>query len=103
MVDLGDEMVVRVDDIDEQGKVSLSPVGPTGGDGSTGDGSGSSEPAGGPPAERQPSDTVSFEDAWEREAAQEFGDLGLPTATGPGRRPERDRGPRRNPRRGGRR
>ena len=114
VVDLGDELLVRVDDIDDQGKVSLSPVGASGGDGAPADGP-AAEPAGGGRPERTPapsgspapggapaSDTVSFEDAWEREAAQEFGDLGLPT-TGPGRRSERERGPRRNPRRGGRR
>src|SRR5256885_14936351 len=36
VVDLGDELEVRVDDIDQQGKVSLSPVGEDGGDGGGG-------------------------------------------------------------------
>ncbi|MGH9154362.1 MAG: polyribonucleotide nucleotidyltransferase [Acidimicrobiales bacterium] len=118
VVDLGDEISVRVDDIDQQGKVSLSPVGPDG----ESDGGGSPEPAprrepprreardGGdrPPAEPAGGGiaVASFEAAWEAEAAKEFGDLGPPVAGGPGGEPrrsegDRDRGPRRNPRRGG--
>ncbi|MEO7442278.1 MAG: hypothetical protein ABIW46_01955, partial [Acidimicrobiales bacterium] len=49
-------------------------------------------------------ETVSFEAAWESEAAKEFGDLGPAAAPGPSGEPRRsdgDRGPRRNPRRGG--
>ncbi len=129
VVDLGDEITVRVDDIDQQGKVSLSPVGDnTGGGG--GDeaapaearrapsGPGDSRPRApreSPSAEQRPAaapvdgEVVSFEAAWEKEAASEFGDLGPPATEGFGgsRRPggdsEGDRGPRRNPRRGGRR
>ena len=83
--DLGDEIIVRVDEIDDKGKVSLSPVG----DGDDADGgapaasSGSDDrPARAPRAPRSESvdavegDTVSFEDSFESEARQVFGDLG---------------------------
>ncbi|MGH9177280.1 MAG: polyribonucleotide nucleotidyltransferase [Acidimicrobiales bacterium] len=127
VVDLGDEITVRVDDIDQQGKVSLSPVGDSGTAASGGGPNGPDEaaprrsfrsdeasPAGASPvgASSAPTggdsqaETVSFEDAWESEAVKEFGDLG-PAATGSGsgfggaRRDRDDRGPRRNPRRGG--
>jgi polyribonucleotide nucleotidyltransferase len=116
VVDLGDELSVRVDDIDPQGKVSLSLVGEGGGGGGGGasseDGgevSGNGSPA--PAAEASTGDAehVSFEDTWEGEAAAEFGDLGPAEATssggaGGGRGRGGDRaggGPRRNPRRGG--
>ena len=133
VVDLGDEITVRVDDIDQQGKVSLSPVGPdgetAGGDapapareraprGDSGGGrsreSGDRAPrASAPPADAPAAsgaDTVSFEAAWESEAASEFGDLGPAPAGGApregfgGARRSDERGgdgPRRNPRRGG--
>ncbi|MDP9070989.1 MAG: polyribonucleotide nucleotidyltransferase [Actinomycetota bacterium] len=133
VVDLGDELVVRVDDIDQQGKVSLSPVGdkdpaPSGGNGQdasasprppgggeAGPAAGSSGPARPSPRPEEtpappPSDVASFEAVWEREAAEEFGDLGpapagSPRSGGPSgdAGPEGRRGPRRNPRRGGRR
>jgi polyribonucleotide nucleotidyltransferase len=111
VVDLGDELQVRVDDIDPQGKVSLSLVGEggEGGDGSgerpgggergggggrergrdRGDRGGESsngEAAGGSRAEVSggaEGEFVSFEDTWENEAAAEFGDLG-PADTGSG-------------------
>src|SRR5205085_3112417 len=38
VLDLGDELEVRVDDVDPGGKVSLSPINPLGGDGSGGNG-----------------------------------------------------------------
>src|SRR5690349_22090076 len=44
VLDLGDEIEVKVDDVDPQGKVSLSPVTPLGGDGTDGDGGGSDRP-----------------------------------------------------------
>jgi len=134
VVDLGDEITVRVDDIDQQGKVSLSPVGGEGGEGgadggdspprrsSSGDRGPSRERSRAPrdaeaaPAAQQApapagAESVSFEAAWESEAAEEFGDLG-PTPAGGGAREgfggarrSDDRGgeggPRRNPRRGG--
>ncbi|HLI52988.1 MAG TPA: polyribonucleotide nucleotidyltransferase [Acidimicrobiales bacterium] len=93
VVDLGDELEVRVEDIDPQGKVSLSLAGEaseTPGAQSTGNGSSA---AGGADAAAE----VSFEDSWEAEAAATFGDLG-PSPSGAERgRPER--APRRNPRR----
>ena len=141
VVDLGDEITVRVDDIDQQGKVSLSPVGAEGADpGVTDAGNGgvaegpprrapSRSAASGPPgdapapvssapgrpeaaaAEPTDAEVVSFDAVWEAEAAKEFGDLGPPASegfggsrrAGAGEDDRRDRGPRRNPRRGGRR
>jgi polyribonucleotide nucleotidyltransferase len=104
VLDLGDEVEVRVDDIDPQGKVSLSLAGPDDGsnpaDGSTGhatnrdahEAAAGHDPGG---------DVVSFEDTWDAEAQATFGDLGpAQTVGGPGRPGEEgDRGPRRNPRR----
>jgi polyribonucleotide nucleotidyltransferase len=93
VVDLGDEIEVHVDDIDPQGKVSLSLVG----DAPEAAVAGNGAPA--TPAAVADDDgaVASFEDEWEAEATAEFGDLG-PTETaapaGGG-----DRGPRRNPRR----
>jgi polyribonucleotide nucleotidyltransferase len=89
---LGDEIEVRVDDIDPQGKVSLSLVGEapeTAGGGSAEGGSGS--------APERNAGEVSFEKSWEAEAAATFGNLGPTQASS-----ERDgeRGPRRNNRRG---
>jgi polyribonucleotide nucleotidyltransferase len=111
VVNLGDELEVRVDDIDPQGKVSLSLVGdeasPSGG--GNGDapaavgGSGSSGGSGESRASDAPS--VSFEDFFEEEARREFGDLG-PADSGArqgGGGGRGEGGPRRNPRRGGRR
>ncbi|MEO7836565.1 MAG: S1 RNA-binding domain-containing protein, partial [Acidimicrobiales bacterium] len=119
VVDLGDEITVRVDDIDQQGKVSLSPVGENGEVAEPAPSrapSRSSAPrapaADAPPAPAPTGDpgAVSFDDVWEKEAVKEFGDLGPPAAEGfggsrrPGGEPDSaDRGPRRNPRRGGRR
>ena len=100
VVGLGDEVEVRVDDIDPQGKVSLSLAG----DGPSPAGAAAGGPTtdaaaiagGGAPAAA----AISFEDTWEEEAAATFGDLG-PTDAGAGSSAggERDRGPRRNPRR----
>jgi polyribonucleotide nucleotidyltransferase len=87
---LGDEVEVRVDDVDPNGKVSLSMASapaPSGGDGdggrdsgrerseSTGNGGGSAPASG----DRE---YVSFEDAFDAEARQEFGDLGPESAGG---------------------
>jgi polyribonucleotide nucleotidyltransferase len=82
VVDLGDEIQVRVDDIDPQGKVSLSIAGdaPAGGGeerapraprASSGDDA-EGETAGGATATK----TASFEEFFEEEVASEFGDLG---------------------------
>jgi polyribonucleotide nucleotidyltransferase len=93
VLDLGDEVEVRVDDIDPQGKVSLSLAG----DEDTGGARNHAAPAenGDDPAQ------VSFEDSWEAEAEATFGNLG-PAHTGasaPRSNDDTDRGPRRNPRR----
>ncbi|MDE3087226.1 MAG: polyribonucleotide nucleotidyltransferase [Acidobacteriota bacterium] len=75
VLSLGQELEVRVDDIDPQGKVSLSlvgepPSGPTGPPSSGGNGaSAGGERRGGPAV-------ASFEDAFEAELAGELGDLG---------------------------
>jgi polyribonucleotide nucleotidyltransferase len=108
VLDLGDNVEVRVDDIDPQGKVSLSLAGEV-------EGSEASDTAAEPAAARAPRtavttgaaaaaeaapasdvEVVSFEDTWESEAQATFGDLG-PASVGA---PAGDgNGPRRNPRR----
>jgi polyribonucleotide nucleotidyltransferase len=105
VLDLGDDVEVRVDDIDPQGKVSLSLAGaePTGTD--------EPDAPASAPAPRQPAsvgapaatatatddtEVVSFEDTWESEAQATFGDLGPAGAAAP---TGDSRGPRRNPRR----
>jgi polyribonucleotide nucleotidyltransferase len=100
VVDLGDEVEVRVDDIDPQGKVSLSLAGP---DPAIPEGENGRRAADAPAAagsETHGAGEVSFEDSWEEEAAATFGDLG-PAHTGAVDRGDSggDRGPRRNPRR----
>jgi polyribonucleotide nucleotidyltransferase len=82
VVDLGDEIQVRVDDIDPQGKVSLSLAGepPAGG------GGGESRPARAAASDAGDDEagesggvttkTASFEEFFEEEVASEFGDLG---------------------------
>ena len=98
---LGQEIEVRVDDIDDKGKVSLTPVG-----------DGPEPPAGGgSPREASSNNggpvTVSFDDAFDSEIAGQIGDLGPGgSAGGDGdrgdrggrddRRGGRDRGPRRH-------
>jgi polyribonucleotide nucleotidyltransferase len=95
VLELGDEIEVRVDDVDPQGKVSLSPVVALGGGAN-----GSDEPA---PRRASPSgdtaaapvsavSTVSFEEAFDAELRQEFGDLGPAEAA-----PSGDRGGRSRP------
>ncbi|MGH9057560.1 MAG: polyribonucleotide nucleotidyltransferase [Acidimicrobiales bacterium] len=102
VVDLGDEIEVRVDDIDPQGKVSLS----LGSSPPPGNGSARAAGDGGAGA-RSGAATVSFEDSWEAEAQATFGDLGPAQASSGQSQPggggpaggAGDRGPRRNPRR----
>jgi polyribonucleotide nucleotidyltransferase len=114
VLDLGDDIEVRVDDVDPQGKVSLSPVTALGGgDGGNGDSPGSSDrgdrgdrgdrPSRGDRPERSsaPStsvsgaEVVSFEDSFDAELRQEFGDLGPAEATpGGDRGGDRGRGGR---------
>jgi polyribonucleotide nucleotidyltransferase len=87
VLDLGDEVEVRVDDIDPNGKVSLTPIGPDF-DGPAGSDAGESAPASAsapmspsprsaaPASGGDTTPTVSFEDAFESEAREVFGDLG---------------------------
>ncbi len=98
VIDLGDELTVRVDDVDPQGKVSLSLVDDD--DAPSGVGNGADRTAAAAPSGDQAAgraDEASFEDVWEQEAKASFGDLGPAESSSGGSRPER--GPRRNPRR----
>jgi polyribonucleotide nucleotidyltransferase len=92
VLDLGDEIEVRVDDVDPQGKVSLSPVAALGGgDGAAPNGGGerSAAPArSSSPRSASGAEEVSFEEVFDAELRQEFGDLG-PAEAAPS-----DRGPR---------
>jgi polyribonucleotide nucleotidyltransferase len=117
VLELGQEIQVRVEDIDPNGKVSLTPHGAewegsggasSGGSGGAGGSSGGSSAQGtaavGSAEAGSAAPAASFEDAFDAEARQTFGDLG-PADTGVrtgGDRPERsgggDRGPRRNDR-----
>ena len=109
VVDLGDELEVRVDDIDPQGKVSLSLVGdaPAPPEGNGEEAPSAPRPSrsadSGPSGESTGPESVSFEEFFEQEAVAKFGDLGPADAGGGGRRQGAGSGPRRNPRRGGRR
>jgi polyribonucleotide nucleotidyltransferase len=134
VLNLGDEVTVRVDDIDNQGKLSLSLVGEEweGGDG--GGGGGDKRDDGPPRRERQPSsdrgdrperserapresnansgngggsaeasgdrDRASFDEFWDGQASEEFGELGPAEA---GRSGGGDRGGRPSGGSGGRR
>jgi polyribonucleotide nucleotidyltransferase len=115
VLSLGVEVSVRVDDIDPQGKVSLSLVKPLDGAESTGTTAGDAEPGGdgggggGGGGSRAPEgdrDLVTFDDGWDDTARAAFGELGpadAPSARssrsgsgggrgrngGGGRRPER--------------
>jgi polyribonucleotide nucleotidyltransferase len=112
VLELGDVLEVRVDDVDPGGKVSLSPVTPLGGGESGGSGNGSSgdrESSGGGGGGGG-DDVISFEDAFDAEAREQFGDLGPASAGaregsgggGGGRGGDRgDRGGRGGGRRGG--
>ncbi|MDQ1520999.1 MAG: polyribonucleotide nucleotidyltransferase [Actinomycetota bacterium] len=111
VLELGDDIDVRVDDVDPQGKVSLSPVTALGGgDGGNGDSAPPSDRGDrgdrggrGPRPERsdapsQPAsgaEVVSFEDSFDAELRQEFGDLGpAEAASGGDRGGDRGRGGR---------
>ena len=126
VVELGQDLEVRVDDIDPQGKVSLSLVGgeSVGAAGASGaaDASGASEPRSSESAssEAAPSSAssnggirrASFEEEFDAETAATYGDLGPKEASEPaaaggrreggrgpgGRREGGDAGPRRRPR-----
>jgi polyribonucleotide nucleotidyltransferase len=98
VLDLGDEVEVRVDDVDPNGKVSLSLVGELPGSGAgEGDGAERTGPGGDREAERE---YVSFEDTFDEEVREEFGDLGPETVGAAGERDRAERGDRRS---GGRR
>jgi polyribonucleotide nucleotidyltransferase len=109
VLELGQEIEVKVDDVDPNGKVSLSPVtplAPGGGSGEAAASSGSDDDApasdGGSAPKRE---SVSFEDAFDAEVREEFGDLGpgseRPGGSGGGR--SGGRGGRDGRRGGGRR
>ena len=92
VLDLGDELEVTVDDVDPNGKVSLSlakaidiPEGNgSGGSGSSGSSSSSSSGGGSAPVPAD-SDAVSFEEEFDAELAGQLGDLGpAAAATGGG-------------------
>jgi polyribonucleotide nucleotidyltransferase len=90
VLELGDTIEVRVDDIDPNGKVSLSPIGDDW-EGSGGGDAAPARPASDRPASDRPTsdrpapdrapvassgDELSFEAAFESEAREAFGDLG---------------------------
>jgi polyribonucleotide nucleotidyltransferase len=94
VLQLGDEIEVRVDDIDDKGKISLTPTG----EGYESAGGGDDAPAREPRRERAPREdrrknddegdgaiSVSFEDEFENELSEQLGDLG------PGRESGRSR------------
>jgi polyribonucleotide nucleotidyltransferase len=105
VLSLGDELEVKVDDIDQNGKLSLSLVGdePEGG----GDGGGTATERAprsdrGDRDDRAPRETANFEDFWDAQAREEFGDLGPadeapPVPAGERRGGGRPRGGRRRP------
>ena len=111
VLNLGDEVEVKVDDIDNSGKLSLSLVGdddaPAGESGGGNRPSRDREPA--PAAASSAGDggdrtSVSFEDTWGETAKTEFGDLGPAETGGGGGGGDRDGGGGGNRRRrGGRR
>jgi polyribonucleotide nucleotidyltransferase len=113
VLSLGLDIEVRVDDIDPQtGKVALSPVGDEYDGGGDGAPNGDAAPARAPrapraeeprassdaPASNEGREFVSFEEQFEQEAKEQFGDLGPATEpAGAAARGEGDRGaPRRN-------
>jgi len=89
VLSLGQDLEVRVDDIDPQGKVSLSLAGepPSGPNGSTGPGAASRRTASSDRPSGPSVPVASFEAAFEAELANELGDLG----PGPVTSSERDR------------
>ena len=111
VVNLGDELDVVVEDIDPNGKVSLRPVGegfePAGGNGDDGGGRDRDRDRDrdrGPREERSSAPsakTISFEDEFEAELKEEFGDLGPATAPSGGESRSGDRDRNRRPRGGG--
>ncbi len=105
VLELGGEVQVRVDDIDPQGKVSLSPVGPEweGADSAEGDAMPAERAPRAPREAREPREpraesapatgaVVSFEDVFDSEAREAYGDLGPSGVAAPP--PSDDRGGR---------
>jgi len=91
VLELGNEVTVRVDDIDNQGKLSLSLVGEEGEDaGAEGNGDRPERSRDRAPRESSGRDTASFDSAWDEQAKEEFGDLG--PAEERSRGGDRDRG-----------
>ncbi|MDQ3897404.1 MAG: S1 RNA-binding domain-containing protein, partial [Actinomycetota bacterium] len=83
VVSLGSDITVRVDDIDPQGKVALSPVGDEpGGNGDSLSAAPAAVEIGTSPDSRE---FVSFEDQFESQVKEKFGDLG---PAEPGGRPQ---------------
>ncbi len=110
VLSLGIEVEVRVDDIDPQGKVSLSLVKPldgSAGDSGAGDGGGGGGGGGeGGRASGGDRDVVSFDAGWDQAARDSYGELGPADVSGGGRPREggdrdRDRGGRDRGRRPG--
>src|SRR5256885_16171935 len=75
VLDLGDELEVRVDDVDPGGKVSLSPINPLGGDGSGGNGESAPRRSRASPSASPASggEEGSFEDNFDAQLRGEFG------------------------------
>jgi polyribonucleotide nucleotidyltransferase len=88
VVSLGSDITVRVDDIDPQGKVALSPVGDDlGGNGDAAPAAQSAAPAATVETGGGDREFVSFEDQFESQVKEKFGDLGPAEAsTGAGGR-----------------
>jgi polyribonucleotide nucleotidyltransferase len=102
VVDLGDELEVRVDDIDPNGKISLTPLGDEseGNGEATGQAERSERPEPQPVSVASGPETISFEDAFDAEAREVFGDLGpAGEASSPERSSDRRGGDRRGERR----
>jgi polyribonucleotide nucleotidyltransferase len=76
VLSLGQELEVRVDEIDDKGKVSLTPVS----DEATAPGSGGAAASGDEPASGDGMVNVSFEESFDEELRSELGDLGPDTA-----------------------
>ena len=114
VLSLGDELSVKVDDIDQNGKLSLSLVGDEAdsGDGPSGNGAEArSESSRRPERPERPEsrgesgggrETASFEAFWEDEAREQFGDLGPAEESSASAGRGGDRGDRGGSRRGGR-
>jgi polyribonucleotide nucleotidyltransferase len=98
VLDLGDEVEVRVDDVDPSGKVSLSLASAPDARGGGSDGGGAAGSSEDQPAASRASESVSFEDTFDAELRAELGDLGpagASVSTGGDRGDRGDRGRRR--------